>query len=327
MTDFWKDSPDLHARLERVAGLMTETVRSPEFPLAEAVAAIVQSNGKMLRPALLLIGSGFGRAADQNRMISLAASIELLHVATLIHDDVLDEAELRRGLPTLHMRFGHKEAVLAGDWILSRCFRLASASAGPDNAQALARLVGAICAAEIGQDLAKFSYSMSVRRYLRTIAGKTAALFALALHAGSTEAKAPTRLIQTLRRAGYDIGMAFQIIDDILDFESSEDVMRKPVGKDLREGLCTLPLIYALQADRKRVEALLPPAGTDSAELDEARVSALVERVAESGALDRARETAQRFTARALKEIGNLPASAARGELESLARNLLVRRY
>jgi heptaprenyl diphosphate synthase len=327
MTDFWNDSPKLRAKLESVANLMDQTVRSPEFPLAEAVAAIVHSNGKMLRPALLLIGSGFGRTADPQRILSLSAAIELLHVATLIHDDVLDEAELRRGLPTLHTKFGHKEAVLAGDWILARCFRLASASAGPDNAQALARLIGAICAAEIRQDIAKFSYSTSERHYLRTIAGKTAALFSLALHAGATEAKAPARVVQTLRRAGYDIGMAFQVIDDILDFESSKDVMRKPVGKDLKEGLCTLPLIYALQADRKGLEALLPRAEESRPKLNEQRIAELIERITSLGALERAREAARRYTTRALAEIGNLPNAAAKEELEALTRSLLIRRY
>ncbi|HTX71822.1 MAG TPA: polyprenyl synthetase family protein [Rectinemataceae bacterium] len=335
MTDFWKDSPELNARLERVSAVMMETVRSPEFPLAEAVAAIVQSNGKMLRPALLLIGSGFGRAADQNRIVSLAAAVELLHVATLIHDDVLDEAELRRGLPTLHTTFGHKDAVLAGDWLLSRCFRLASASAAPDNAQALARLVGAICAAEIGQDLAKYSYSGSVRRYLRTIAGKTAALFSLALHAGATEAKAPNRIIQTVRRAGYNIGMAFQIIDDILDFESSTDVMRKPVGKDLREGLCTLPLIFALRRDpaglAPRLASMKPTAdgheGPAAPRPDDAELARLVEQVTATGALDQARDTARHFTQRAQTEIESLPLSSAKMELQSLARSLLSRRY
>ncbi len=327
MTDFWDDSPVLRGKLERVAVLMDETVRSPEFPLAEAVAAIVHSNGKMLRPALLLIGSGFGRIRDLQHIVSLSAAIELLHVATLIHDDVLDEAELRRGLPTLHTKFGHKEAVLAGDWILSRCFRLAAASAGPENAQALARLVGAICAAEIRQDLAKFSYSTSERHYLRMIAGKTAALFSLALHAGAIEAKAPARVIATLRRAGYNIGMAFQVIDDILDFESSEHIMRKPVGKDLREGLCTLPLIYAQQADRKGLDMLLPNTEERRTNFDEPDVAALIEKIASLGALERAREAARRYTTRALTEIQKLPSTPARMELASLTRNLLVRRY
>ncbi|HET7839522.1 MAG TPA: polyprenyl synthetase family protein [Rectinemataceae bacterium] len=328
MTDFWNDSPSLGSRIESVVSLMDETIASTDFPLAEALRGLVGSNGKMLRPALLLIGARFGKGADDRRITALAASIELLHVATLIHDDILDEAELRRGVPTIHTQFGTKEAVLAGDWLLSRSFRLASESAAPENAQALGRLIGAICSAEIGQDLGKYRYDCSVRRYLRTIAGKTAALFSLALHAGATEAKvAPRLVVQRLRRAGYGIGMAFQVIDDILDFESSEGVMGKPVGKDLREGLCTLPLIYALQADRGSLEGLLARSRKEKGQLDQASIDEIVDLTARLGGLDRARETAHRFTARTLAEINGLPNVPARAELAALASKLLERTY
>mgnify|MGYP001412601809 CR=1 FL=1 len=339
MTDFWNDSPELGARLDRVLAIVDETLASPGFPLAEAVSAITRSNGKLLRPALLVIGSRFGgrRGADDRRIDSLAAAIELLHVATLIHDDIIDEASLRRGAPTLHTRYGAKEAVLAGDWLFSRCFRLAAEAAGPDNSRALARAIGAICAAEIEQDMGKWSYSASVRRYYRTIAGKTAALFSLALHTGAAEAKAPWRVAQALRRAGYDIGMAFQVIDDILDYESSEASMRKPVGRDLAEGLCTLPLVYALRADEAGMRALLERLAESQgsgagrrpgrAAGAEEPVSAIVSRVAELGGLERAREAARRFTERAQAEIAGLPGIPARRELSSLADKLLARKY
>ncbi|HOX32427.1 MAG TPA: polyprenyl synthetase family protein [Spirochaetales bacterium] len=334
MNDFWKASPELGGRLEGILALMDESLRSPGFPLAEEVSGIVRANGKLLRPALLVIGSRFGKAGarvDEARVDALAAAVELLHVATLIHDDVIDEAELRRGRPTLHTRFGQKEAVLAGDWLFSRCFRLAAESAGPGNAQALARLIGAICAAEIEQDLGARRYSTSVRRYYRTIAGKTAALFSLALHAGAAEAKAPARTAQALRRAGYDIGMAFQIIDDILDCESSPGELRKPVGSDLREGLCTLPLIHALRAERgapalrpllERLAAA-PKGGSESGTL----VAEILALIAESGGIELSRRAARLFTERAQAEIATLPALPARAELEALAARLLDRAY
>ena len=336
MNPFWSGSPELAARLDRVLALMDEALRSPGFPLSEEVAGIARANGKLLRPALLVIGSRFGRGrgtrpADEARIDSLAVAVELLHVATLIHDDVLDEAPLRRGLPTLHTRFGPKEAVLAGDWLFSRCFRLAAESAGPENAKALARLIGAICAAEIEQDLAKGSFSPSARRYYRTIAGKTAALFSLALHAGATETEAPRREVQRLRRAGYAIGMAFQVIDDILDYESSEDAMRKPVGADLREGLCTLPLIFALRGEGAGGELRglldeLSRAPRNAPEADDL-VARIVAMVAGLGGLERSREAARRFTARARSEIAGLPDLPARADLDSLATRLLERDY
>ncbi len=320
MSEFWKDIPGMSGRLEDVKRGMKETLRYEGFPLADAVEALVEANGKMLRPALLLIAGDFGRRPEA--LVPLAAAVELLHVATLIHDDVIDEADERRGVPTLHARFGTKEAVLAGDWLFSRCFRLASEASSPENARILARLVGAICSAEIHQDMEKNVWSPSVRNYLRKIAGKTALLFTLALQAGARESRATPRITATLSRIGYDLGMAFQIMDDILDYESSAGAMRKPVGKDLREGLCTLPLILALRGDGRELAPLLAarPMGDDAAE----RILSLVR---SSGALDEARAYALRYTERALREIRRLPKGQPRDALDTLVKKLLSREY
>lgn len=326
MTDFWQDDPELARTLESVAGLMDRALDSPEFPLREAVASLVDSNGKLLRPALVVIGSRFGRA-DERRILPLAASVELLHVSTLIHDDVIDEATIRRGIPTLHTRLGVKEAVLAGDWLLSRSFKLSAESASDSNAMGLARVIGAICASEIQQDLDKWRYSASVRAYLRKISGKTAALLSLALFVGAAEAKVQRRVAERLRRAGYDIGMAFQIIDDILDFESSEGVMRKPVGHDLEEGLCTLPLIYALRADEAGFRPLLAKLRKPDGKADPELLAAILSRCAEVGGVEAARRDAARYTSRAQAEIAGLPDCAARDELARVADRLLDRSY
>ena len=327
MSSFWKDDSRIARLLKDVILCMQENLRGDVFPLAEEVEGLVSSNGKMLRPALLLIGSGFGNKAEKERLIPLAAAVELLHVSTLIHDDVIDEASLRRGKPTLHTRFGVKEAILAGDWLFSRCFLLSAASSEPENAKALARVIAAICASEIRQDLDKWSYSSSIRSYLRIIAGKTAALFALSLQTGAQESKATRPVQERLRRAGYDIGMAFQIMDDVLDFESSEGVMRKPVGKDLAEGLCTLPLIYALQKDEAGMRALLAKMRPEASSIDEAALSSVIARTIEIGGVEMAKREVARFTARGTKEIEGLPAGKARDELSDLAVRLLTRSH
>jgi heptaprenyl diphosphate synthase len=280
---------------------------------------------------MLIIGAEFGHAAKPDGIERLAAAVELLHIATLVHDDILDEAPVRRGRPSLHSSIGVKEAVLAGDWLFSRCFLLSSESAGGENARSLARLIAAICSAEITQDAAKFSYSTGPRGYFRTIAGKTAALFSLALYAGASEAKAGRKAEQALRRAGYCIGMAFQVIDDILDFESAAEVVRKPVGWDIAEGLCTLPLIYALEADGPGMHAALDRviAGHEARDEEMSAIAAraAAARVIELGGLDRARDDARRFTARAQNEIARLPPLPARAELAALAERLLLRVY
>lgn len=342
MTDFWKDDPEMADRLEAVGALIEKTVTSRDFPLDEQVGALADSNGKMLRPALLLIGAGFGRRADESQLLSLAAAVEILHVSTLIHDDVIDDAVLRRGRPALHTTLGVKEAVLAGDWLFSRAFLLSASSSAPGNARALARVIAAICASEISQDLDKWKYSTSVRSYLRKISGKTAALFSLSLQTGAQESKAPREVIQSVRRCGYDIGMAFQIMDDVLDFESSEGVMRKPVGKDIAEGLCTLPLIHALRRDEVGMRSLLselrlsPIAqhAAQGASVLEARcdvsseaVARVIARSVELGGVEESKKEVERFTARARREIARLPRSASRARLESLAERLLNRQY
>ena len=327
MTEFWQNDSRLGRALAGVAALMDETVGNGAFPLAGEVAELLASNGKMLRPALLYIGAGFGAKAGETQLRQLAASVEILHVATLIHDDIIDDAALRRGQPTLHTSLGAKEAVLAGDWLFSRCFLLAATSTDPDNARTLARVIAAIVSSEIRQDLDKWSYSTSIRAYLRKIAGKTAALFSLSLQAGAREAKAPRQVATRLRRAGYDIGMAFQVIDDILDFESTEGVMRKPVGRDLAEGLCTLPLIHAMRRDEVGVRALLDTLRDADGVANEAAVQRLTARCVELGGVDESRKEAALFTERALDEIGRLPACEARDELSSLADRLLRRDY
>lgn len=297
---------------------MRDVVTSESFPLADAVLGLIDANGKMLRPAFLLLASDFGRKPRD--LTNLAASIELLHIATLIHDDVIDEAPARRGVPTIHTRYGVKDAVLAGDWLFSRCFRLASESSSPSNAVLLAGLVGAVCSEEIHQGMDRFRWPRSSRNYLRKIAGKTSALFSLALRAGAMETKATARVVASLTRIGYDVGMAFQIMDDVLDYDSSACAMRKPVANDVREGLCTLPLILALE---KRDAELSPLLGADKP--DDATVDRIVSIVRDCGATDDARKAAARYTGRARRELTLLPRSDARDALSRTVTRLLDR--
>jgi heptaprenyl diphosphate synthase len=320
MTDFWNGIPDLPARLDAVRVRMKVVVGSDRFPLAGAVERLIDANGKMLRPAFLIMAGRFGKRPRD--LTDLAAAIELLHIATLIHDDVIDEADTRRGVPTLHSLYGHKDAVLSGDWLFSRCFRLASDSSNPGNARLLAALIGALCSEEIHQDLERFTWPKSQRNYLRKIAGKTAALFSLALRAGAVETRTSASKVATLTRAGYATGMAFQIMDDVLDYESSSGAMRKPVAKDVREGLCTLPLILAMRAAPGQLEPLL-----GSASPHDETIESIVAVVRNSGALDGSRVVASRYTDRAMLEISRLPKGSARDDLHTTVERLLSRKF
>jgi heptaprenyl diphosphate synthase len=322
MTEFWADFPGLVEELDRVSAAMAEAVGSENSVIRDATATLVGGDGKLLRPGLLIVASRFGKI-DGKKRASLAAALEMLHVATLVHDDVIDDSPLRRGLPAAHVRFGKKDAVLIGDYLLSRCFLLAAAYTSPDNAIRLARAISVICTMEIEQDMDRFRADPSVRRYLRKIMGKTALLFSLACHVGAVEAKAPPLVAERLRRAGYDIGMAFQIIDDILDYEGTADLVRKPVGNDLRAGLATLPLLCALQNDHDGGLAALVSVDRFAT----AEPAEIIRATEERGGIEGARAYARRYTERSLAEIGKLPRGEPRNMMERLARKLLERTY
>jgi heptaprenyl diphosphate synthase len=321
MPDFWSDFPGLGDDLERVAARMGEVCWADSAVAKDALASLFNGEGKLLRPGLFLIAARFGRI-DPDKRIALAAALEILHTATLVHDDVIDDSPLRRGLPTVHARYGRKDAVLVGDYLLSRCFLLTAGYTTPENAVRLAKAMSVICLQEIEQDMDRFRCDKSIRRYLRKILGKTALLFALAAQVGASESKAPAAAARRLRRAGYAIGMAFQIIDDILDYGDDADMIGKPVGNDLRAGLSTLPLLCALRADDGRLAAAV-----DAGRFPTADVPTLIELVKERGGIDAARSYAKRYTERALAVIAELPAGGARDMLERLARRLLDRRY
>ncbi len=243
MSDFWKPYPELYNQLELVHLRIIEAVQ--DFPLIENLEPLLMQKGKMLRSAFLLIGSKYGK--EPETIVDAAAAIELLHIATLLHDDVLDEAELRRNVPAFHMSVGIKNAILAGDWLFAKAVSLIAPMLQPNQVQILTNAARSICSSEIEQDLRKGKVITSTRTYLRTIAGKTAALITLALRSGAELAQAEPAIRNTLQRLGYNIGMAFQIQDDILDYTGDTKNLQKPTGKDIHEGICTLPLILALQ--------------------------------------------------------------------------------
>jgi len=322
MTDFWNDFPGIPDELARVNSLILDSIGSENAAIRGSLAELFDGDGKLLRPGLLLVASRFGKT-DSKKPVALAAALEMLHVATLVHDDVIDDSPLRRGMPAVHTRVGRKDAVLIGDYLLSRCFLVAAEYTTPANAVRLARAVSVICSMEIEQDMDRYSARLSVRAYLRKILGKTALLFSLACHVGAAEAKAPARVCERLRRVGYDIGMAFQIIDDILDYAGRADAVRKPVGNDLRAGLATLPLILALRRDDGRLSALVgSPDRFRSVD-----VAAAAAAVVELGGVEEARALARRYTERALAEISRLPAGEPRSMMERLAGRLLDRSY
>lgn len=318
------NSDFLEGELAEVRALIGETVKdgslSGNAGISAAVGALFGAGGKFLRPRILLLSAMTGKYAPE-RIRPLAAAVEMLHTATLIHDDVIDDSPSRRGLPAMHTRTGRKDAVLAGDWLFSRCFLLAAERTSPENARLLARAIDVIVGAELDQDAGRWRFTPSVRACVRKIGGKTATLFALAARAGATEAKASPRAVASLSRAAWAAGVAFQIQDDILDWTGTEAQTGKTVQNDLAEGFCTLPLAFALRSFPNELIPLLAPEAVR--EGSGARIADLVR---QSGALELATERARKYRDRALNDLSRLPESFARDELTRVFSSFIYRK-
>ena len=303
--------------MEKVSGIIRDSSASTNPIISDGLADLFEGNGKLIRPGLLLIAARFGKV--QGKHYKLAAALEMLHMATLIHDDVIDDSPMRRGLPAVHTRFGKRDAVLIGDFLLSRSFVLISEFTSPQHTLNLAKLIGVICTMEIEQNNDRYKSNASMRSYLRKILGKSALLFSLACYMGAAEAKAPPRICEKLRRAGYNIGIAFQIIDDILDYSGDEELVRKPLGNDITAGLVTLPVLCALPRSSELRTIFAKDSFTPE---DGGQIFRLVR---EAGGADAAGIYAEIYTSRALREIDSLPRGHHRDMLTALTRQLLTR--
>ena len=313
--------PQLRDDLDRVKERSLSLITAAAHLIREAAGSLIANSGKMLRPALVILAGRYG-SYDAEKILDLAASVEMLHNATLVHDDIIDEAPLRRGNPALHAVYGNSKAVMMGDYLLSCSFTLAARSTTGTNGVALAHAVARICEGEVNQNAGRFGEDYSLRNYLRRIASKTAALFALSLAAGAREARVAEADCAVFTRIGYNIGMAFQIIDDVLDYAGDDGKTGKPLGRDLLEGIYTLPLLLALKDERYTGDLYQMVAAKPYSEEDAAEI---VARVNQSGAIEESRRMAWIYTERAFREIAKLDPGYTRRILTDLTRQLLSR--
>lgn len=304
-------------------------------PLAEAFLSLIASGGKRLRPALALLATRLF-APVSAQAVALAAAVETLHTATLVHDDVIDNALIRRGNPTLNASWTSGATVLAGDYLFARAAAFAAETGHVRVITLFAETLKIICEGELRQLAARYRWDQPKDAYYERIYAKTASLFAAATAGGAMLASAPEDDVQRLRDYGYHLGMAFQIIDDILDFTSTDAILGKPAGSDLRQGTVTLPVFYFITlagdgageatgneaADRTAIFEQLEAwaaANGHAATLD------LVARVAQSGAIARAYDEAAAFIAQAVAALEPLPHNDTRQALLELAAATLDR--
>ncbi|MGB4862067.1 MAG: polyprenyl synthetase family protein [Tepidiformaceae bacterium] len=230
----------VHEDMILVEDLLESTKQVDLGPLKRMLDHALEARGKRLRPALVLLAGNLGDY-DLNKLVPLGAAIELLHTASLVHDDVVDGASSRRGRPTTNAVFDNAITVLLGDYMFANAAEMVTRTGSLQVTRLFALALMKMTSGELDQDAAAFDVGKDVQQYLWRIGGKTAALIANATEGGAVLGKSDERTVEAMRTYGYSLGMAFQIVDDILDFTGDEELMGKPVGSDLLEGTVTLP--------------------------------------------------------------------------------------
>ena len=302
---------------------LLESVKRVELaPLRLMLDHALAPRGKRLRPALVLLAGTFGDY-NLNRLVPLGTAIELLHTASLVHDDVVDGATSRRGRPTANAVFDNALTVLLGDFMFANAAEMVTRTGSLPVTRLFALALMKMTSGELDQDAAAFDVARDVQHYLWRIGGKTAALFGHAAQGGALLAQCSEGQVEALRSYGYNLGMAFQIVDDILDFTGDEEEMGKPAGGDLIEGTITLPALFYLDSAPREnpVRRFLSADGERGAFLPDALTA-----VVDSDAIARAQGMAQEFVDRALKGLAALEASDAQRTLEELSGYVLTRR-
>ena len=311
--------PDLQ-QVEEEFGLQTA---SGVRPITEIGQYLQEGGGKRLRPALVLLSAklcGYEGLAS----IRLGAVVEMIHTATLVHDDVIDQADTRRGRPSTNSRWGNHMSVLAGDWLYMQAFQISLPERNFRILDVLIRLTQLMVEGELLQLTCLRKLTVTEEEYLELANRKTACLFSACLRLGALLGGKDENAEMQLGQYGINLGLAFQLIDDVLDFTSSEDVLGKPIGSDLREGKLTLPLILLLQRctreEARKVSRVLDEGGFHSVQF--AEILDLIERY---GTLRAAREKAQDFSDKARGYLEGFPDSPYKDALRSFPDFILER--
>ncbi len=318
------DHVNFIAPIQERIQLVEEKMRSQSYgyhpALGEALEHLLSSGGKRVRPAVALLTGGM-YGADAERLITLGAAIELLHTATLVHDDLIDGALFRRGIATLNAQWSPAATVLTGDYVFARAAKLAAETNSIQVMQLFAETLAIIVNGEITQ---MFTSKGLISRadYYQRIYAKTASMFELATAAAALLSSVTDEVVQVARRFGYQIGMAFQIVDDVLDFTGAQEVIGKPVASDLRQGLITLPTLYYIETHPDDPDIELISKGQL---FNEERLNRLIVAIRQSGSIERALEEARSFVNNALDILEQQPDCPERHALEDLA-NYIVNR-
>jgi len=311
------------ADLETIEAGLRNLIESDPDVVSAPMADLFAAGGKRIRPALVLLAARCG-TYDLEKLNPAAMSAELIHAATLVHDDVIDRAEVRRGRPTVAAKLGDEAAIVVGDFYFAKAYEQAAFTRSPEVVAILARAVMDICAGEVRQQAIRHRYDTDVDEYMRRIEAKTATLLAACCDVGALLGGLDGAKRSAIRTYGRLLGLAFQIADDVLDYESSEDEIGKPIGHDIAEGFATLPLMMALEDGEiaSRLRVLLEV----NRELSGTEAHDVVELVRASEGPARAIERARELASEARGELMALGDGEAQAALAALATYVVSRK-
>lgn len=320
----WQEYPELQNELEQTITLIKKNINIRNKDIESTIINLINSGGKLLRPAYSLLFSKFGPEQNPEKARAVAGALEILHMATLIHDDIVDDSPTRRGTQTIQAKYSKDVAVYAGDYLFTVCFKLlARYSSSLDSIEIDTRGMERILMGELDQMHLRYNQKITVRQYLTQISGKTAQLFALSCYSGALESGVPKKQARISYNIGNHIGMAFQIMDDILDYSQDEVSFGKPVLEDVRQGVYSIPLIFALRKDAKAFTPYLDK----KEKMTAADIHAVHHLVIELGGLAEAQELARKYTAKALKDIKKLPDIPEKDIIIQLTTTMLARTF
>jgi geranylgeranyl pyrophosphate synthase len=316
----------IYAPVEEDLGAVEAKLQSTtlvDFPhLANLLEHSLKSEGKRIRPALTLLS---GKFYDYNldTLVPMATALEILHTATLVHDDAIDHSLMRRGKPTINKLWGEEQAILLGDYLFAEAGSLTASTNNLRTVRLFASTLKTISSGELDQAVNAFTVDQTLEQYYRRIARKTATLFTTSTESGAVLSGAPESAIQLLVAYGHNLGIAFQIIDDLFDFVGTEKQLGKPTGSDLTQGTVTLPVLLLRQ--RYPQETALRDLFANRG--DTSNLRAVTEMVQNSPAvLKECYDTASQYCERALNSVQGLPANGARASLAELSRYVVARK-
>lgn len=312
--------------LEDIEDSLTNIIDAEHPILREASLQLLRAGGKRIRPVFVLLSGQFGNYEQNKEEIkTVAVALELIHMATLVHDDVVDDAALRRGKPTVKHLYGDRVAMYTGDYMLARALEVITSIHDPKIHRLLSKTLVQVVEGEIAQIQDKYNLDQQLRDYLRRIKRKTALLIATSCKLGAIASGTTAKQANQVFRYGYNVGMSFQIIDDILDFTASPKELGKPTGSDLIQGNITLPIFYAMN-DTSFYETLSALFEHDE-QMNEQDIEHILKLLKETDALEQSYQLSNIYLRKSLQEMKKMPNNRAKRTLQMIASYIGKRRF